>query len=82
MTESTTKTRPHRPDYRVSAILPRSTGKAYFADIGAAWTNRDGSINVKLELIPTDANVTLHLRAAGDPAGDGRAEDASAHLTV
>ena len=65
MTQSNPTT-PNRPDYRVSAILPRANGKAYFAQIGAAWNNSDGSINVKLELMPTDANVTLHLRAPGD----------------
>ena len=74
MTESTPKTRSHRPDYRVSAILPRSNGKAYFAEIGAAWTNSGGSINVKLELMPTAGSVTLHLRAPGDALADDKSE--------
>lgn len=65
MTQSNPTTT-NRPNYRVSAILPRTNGKAYFAQIGAAWNNSDGSINVKLELVPTDGSVTLHLRAPDD----------------
>lgn len=57
-----TDTKSQRPDYRVFAILPRGNDKAFFADIGAGWINSDDSINVKLELVPTDGNVTLHLR--------------------
>ena len=36
--------------------------KSYWRDIGVAWTNKDGSLNLKFEAIPTDFGCTIQLR--------------------
>lgn len=46
----------------VSTPVERKEGeKAFFVKIGAAWVNRDGSVNVTLDALPV--NGRLHIRA-------------------
>ena len=42
-----------RPTHRVYAVRKISDGKSHWAEIGAAWANRDGrGFNLKLTLMP------------------------------
>jgi hypothetical protein len=56
------------PDYSVYAVLPRQPDvlgqerPSYWAPIGAGWKNRDESITIKLELMPTAPGATIQLR--------------------
>ncbi|MEZ4287337.1 MAG: hypothetical protein R3A47_04155 [Polyangiales bacterium] len=52
-----------RKDYKVAyTIIDRQDGqKRFWLRIGAAFENRDGSINVKLDAVPT--NGVIQLRA-------------------
>ena len=36
--------------------------KAYWASIGSAWTNRDGSLNISLDALPLDGKIVLRPR--------------------
>lgn len=61
-----------RPTHNIFAPLPRGEGKkAFWVNIGSAWENADGSLNLKLELIPRDPNVTIQLRSVDDDSGEG-----------
>lgn len=53
------------PTHKLFAILPRGgeDTKDFWVEVGAAWTNSDGSLNIRQELTPRDANATLQLRA-------------------
>jgi hypothetical protein len=42
-------------------ITTREGGKSFWNRCGVAWVNRDGSINIKLELLPLDGNLQLRL---------------------
>jgi len=52
------------PTHKLFAILPRGgeDTKDFWVEVGAGWTNSDGSINIRQELIPRDTNATLQLR--------------------
>lgn len=52
-------TAPHR--YAVFAVRD-SNGKSHWIRAGTAWRNRDGSLNVFLEVLPLDGK--LHIREA------------------
>ncbi len=60
-------------DKKVFAIRDsQNGGKSFWTQIGVGFVNGDGSINLLLNLIPTDlVNTTLQVR-------DPKAEDASA----
>jgi hypothetical protein len=58
----------------VYTIVDRG-GKTYWVRIGVGYTNRDGSLNLKLDAIPV--NATLHVRD-WEPS-DRRAEVGDAH---
>ena len=50
---------------------------------GSAWVNRDGSLNVYLDVLPLDGK--LHVREAlerREPAGDGRSAPANGSPAV
>jgi hypothetical protein len=36
--------------------------KSYWMPIGSAWTNSDGSFNVKLDALPIDGEIVIRLR--------------------
>jgi hypothetical protein len=40
-------------------VINESNGKSYFNRCGVAFVNRDGSVNVRLDLLP---NVQLQIR--------------------
>jgi hypothetical protein len=44
----------------VFTIVDRGGGKSFWVRVGVAFTNRDGSLNVKLDAIPV--NGTLQVR--------------------
>jgi hypothetical protein len=56
------QTQPKRKD--VYTIIERDDAKPFWLKIGAAFANRDGSINIKLNALPV--NGVLHVRDADD----------------
>lgn len=55
---------------RSSSNKSNGEDKTAWKDIGAGWENSDGSINLQLELLPTDPTVRLQIRNA-DEASSG-----------
>lgn len=50
------------PQFHVFTIKDRGADqKAYWLRIGSAWSNKDGSLNIVLDALPTDGK--LHVRA-------------------
>lgn len=56
------------PDYEVWTIIEREGHEDFWQRLGSAWTNKDGSINVKLNGLPV--NGGLQLRSPRDRDGD------------
>ena len=56
------------PDYEVYSIIESEGSTDFWQRLGSAWTNKDGSINVRLNGLPV--NARLQLRAPGDRDGD------------
>lgn len=54
----------NRPSHKMFAILPRGgkDDKNYWVEVGAGWSNSDGSINFRQELFPRDPNVVIQVR--------------------
>lgn len=50
-----------RPTHRVYAVRKTGSDASYWAEIGAAWANRDGKgFNLKLNLMPAgDADIVI-----------------------
>lgn len=47
----------------VFAIIPGRNDKNHWTRIGVAFPNKDGSLNLKLDLLPTDfAKTTIQIR--------------------
>jgi hypothetical protein len=44
--------------------------KSFWTRIGAAWENKDSSLNVKLDFLPASADITLQIRDPR-PSEDG-----------
>jgi hypothetical protein len=59
----------------VYTIVDRG-GKTYWVRIGVGYTNRDGSLNLKLDAVPV--NATLHVRD-WEPSENRRAEVTDPH---
>ena len=52
----------NRPSHIIFAIETRNE-KSTWTEIGAAWTNRDGSLNLSYKFLPSDmTNVRIQLR--------------------
>lgn len=51
-----------KPTHKVIMGSPRPNDKTFWRDIGAGWTNSDGSINIKLEAMPLGTDFTLQIR--------------------
>ncbi|MCL2449560.1 MAG: hypothetical protein FWD17_11480 [Polyangiaceae bacterium] len=49
----------------VYTVVDRGQGKSFWVRIGVGFTNRDGSINLRLDAIPV--NGTLQIREWNDP---------------
>ena len=43
----------------VYTIVERGPGKSYWTKIGVGFTNRDGSINLKLDAIPVNGSIQV-----------------------
>jgi hypothetical protein len=56
----------------VYTVIDRGPGKSFWVRIGVGFTNRDGSINLRLDAIPV--NGTLQVREWSDPPFERRAE--------
>lgn len=52
--------------------------KAFWARIGSAWVNKDGSFNVQLDALPLDGKIVLRLRKDNENDGTGEADTAEA----
>ena len=51
---------PHRPTHTVYYVRDRGDdAKASWDRIGAAWTNRDGSLSCKLDCVPVDGRFQI-----------------------
>ena len=44
----------------VYSVLDRGTGRPYWMRVGIGWENKDGSINVRLDALPS--TFQLHIR--------------------
>lgn len=52
----------NKPQFDVYTIKDRGENrKAYWLRIGGAWSNKDGSLSIILDALPTDGK--LHVRA-------------------
>ena len=40
--------------------------KPFWAAIGSAWTNRDGSFTIRLDALPIDGEIVVRLRKERD----------------
>jgi len=45
--------------YKVAYVITERNDKAYWTRIGVAFTNRDGSLNVKLDALPTGGTLQI-----------------------
>jgi hypothetical protein len=60
---------PAQPPWKcVYTIVNRKAGKQAWVRVGVAFVNRDGSLNVRLDALPT--NGQLHIRDAPAPSED------------
>ena len=56
-----------------SCFTVRSRGdnkKAFWARIGSAWTNRDGSLTLRLDALPISGEIVIRPRKADEPDAD------------
>lgn len=78
MTETSHST---KPTHRVYAVTKRPNAeKADWAEIGAAWANRDGKgLNLKLNLIPINgADIVVRLIEPDKKTGNGQTAEGGA----
>lgn len=47
--------------------------KGYWVAIGSAWTNKDGSFNIRLDALPLDGEIVVRPRKEGEakPEAEG-----------
>ena len=58
------------PRRRLFAVIEREgLDKGIWAPIGVAFQNRDGSWNLKFDLLPTDPKITIQMRSAERETG-------------
>ena len=64
------------PRRRLFAVIERDgLEKGIWAPIGAAFQNRDGSWNLKFDLLPTDPAMTIQMREDREEGSDTTAEE-------
>ena len=66
-----------QPKFKVAYVITERNDKTYWNRIGVAFTNKDGSINVKLDALPIGG--TLQIRDY-EPRED--MDDANDHVPV
>jgi hypothetical protein len=57
----------------VYTVVERGPGKSFWTRVGIGFVNRDGSINLRLDAIPT--NGTLQIRDYDERDGASRLQD-------
>lgn len=66
------------PTHTCFTVRDRGEGrKAYWARIGSAWVNRDGSFNLQLDALPIDGKIVLRPRKANENDGAEEVEAAA-----
>jgi hypothetical protein len=50
-----------QPTHTAFHVRDAVSGKGFWTRIGAAWSNRDGSLSLQLECVPLDGRVVLQL---------------------
>lgn len=61
-----------RPTHSVYTVREaRNGGKDHWVEIGAAWTNRDGSLAITLDATPVNGRLIVQERRVDDQAGQG-----------
>ena len=61
--------------YKVAYVITERNEKTYWNRIGVAFTNKDGSLNVKLDALPIGGTMQIRdyePREEFDPAGSPR----------
>jgi hypothetical protein len=56
----------------VYTVIDRGQGKSFWVRVGVGFTNRDGSLNLRLDAIPV--NGSLQVRDWSEPPTDRRSE--------
>lgn len=56
--------------HKVAWALSERNGKTYWSKVGVVFTNRDGSLNVKLDAIPVSGNLQIRDWEPRDDAPD------------
>jgi hypothetical protein len=56
----------------VYTVIDRGQGKSFWVRVGVGFTNRDGSLNLRLDAIPV--NGSLQVRDWSEPPGDRRSD--------
>ena len=59
MQEATSPQSPSRTTRPVFAIVERDNARSFFTRVGSAWSNRDGSITVRLDLLPFNGVIQI-----------------------
>jgi hypothetical protein len=58
-----------KPSHTCFNVRDRGEGREpYWAIIGSAWTNKDGSLNVTLDSLPMDGKIVIRVRKDKDEA--------------
>lgn len=69
MTDDTANRRPTHTAYTVRDT--KEAGKGFWVEIGAGWTNRDGSLSITLDAYPANGRLVIQERKESDGAGQG-----------
>ena len=67
---SNTRTESNVPTYKLVYGIVKRGESSFWTRIGAAFENRDGSMNIKLDFLPTSVDTTLQLREPRSDQGD------------
>lgn len=59
-----------QPKFKVAYVITERNDKTYWNRIGVAFTNKDGSINVKLDALPTSGTLQIRDYEPRDDADD------------
>lgn len=63
------------PTHTCFSVRPRTGDrKDFWARIGSAWVNKDGSFNVTLDALPLDGKIVMRLRKANENDGADETE--------
>ena len=57
MTEETSTSTGKKPSHIAWQVRDTGDGNGFWNRIGAAWTNRDGSLTIQLDAMPLDGRI-------------------------